>query len=268
MSEDRDTRDPRDSHRPTEELPFAAPCRGIAAAAPLRWIRLGWGDLKAAPRQSLSYGFLMVLISYLITLATWAYGNLGLYLGLVSGFVFVGPWLALTLYAISRRLENGRPVSLRRSLRDAGRAVGNALVFAIILTVVFLVWARAATMVHVFFPATHDPSLEQLLPFLGVGTAIGAVFSAIVFAASAFSLPMLMDRRTDPVTAVVTSVNAVLRNKPAMAAWAGLIVACVLFGALTAWLAFAVLLPVIGHATWHAYRETIDASAWPALQDG
>lgn len=249
----------------TDELPFVAPCRRLAPRAPLRWIRLGWADLKAAPRQSLSYGALMVVISYLITAATWRFGNVGLYLGLVSGFVFVGPWLALTLYAISRRLESNRPVSLRRSMRDAGRAISNAMVFAVILTVVFLVWARAATMVHVFFPSMHDPGPAALLPFFGVGTAVGAVFSAIVFAASAFSLPMLMDRQTDTVTAVVTSVNAVLRNKPAMALWALLIVGSVIAGALTAWLAFTVLLPLIGHATWHAYRETIDAGDWPEL---
>lgn len=254
------------SRSPADERPFAAPCRKLAPGAPLHWLAAGWRDLKAAPRQSLAYGVLMVGISYLITAATWRFGNVGLYLGLVSGFVFVGPWLALTLYAISRRLENGRPISLGRSMRDAGRAIGNAMVFAVILTVVFLVWARAATMVHVFFPPLSNPTIADMLPFFGIGTAVGAVFAAIVFAASAFSLPMLMDRRTDTVTAVVTSVNAVLRNKPAMAVWAMLIVACVLIGALTAWLAFAVLLPVIGHATWHAYRETIDPGDWPPLE--
>jgi uncharacterized membrane protein len=254
-------------HPPLEERPFAAPCRTLNIRAPLRWLRAGWRDLRRAPRQSLTYGLMMVAISYAVSAATWRFGNVGLYLGLVSGFVFVGPWLAMTLYAISRRLETGRRVSLRRSMRDAGRAIGNAMVFAVILTVVFLVWARAATMLHVFFPAQHDPSLEALLPFLAVGSAVGAVFAAFVFAVSAFSLPMLMDRRTDTVTAVVTSVNAVLRNKPAMAVWAALIVACVVVGALTAWLGFAVLLPLIGHATWHAYRETIDPDDWPALQD-
>ena len=250
-----------------DELPFAAPCRNLAIGAPLHWLRLGWADLRAAPRQSLSYGLVMLALSYLITAATWRFGNLGLYLGLVSGFVFVGPWLALTLYSISRRLEEGRRVSLARSMGDAARAVGNALVFAVILTVVFLVWARAATMVHVFFPPTENPSWSELAPFLAVGTAVGAFFSAIVFAASAFSLPMLMDRRTDTVTAVVTSINAVLRNKRAMAVWAAIIVACVLIGAVTAWLAFVVLLPLIGHATWHAYRRTIDARQWPPLED-
>lgn len=251
---------------PPEELPFAAPCRQLALSEPIGWLRLGWADLKAAPRQSLCYGVIMLALSYMITVATWLFGNAGLYLGLVSGFVFVGPWLALTLYSISRRLEEERRVSLARSMGDAARAVGNALVFAVILTVVFLVWARAATMVHVFFPAADNPGWSELLPFLAVGSLIGAVFSAIVFAASAFSLPMLMDRRTDTVTAVVTSINAVLRNKDAMAVWAAIIVGCVLLGALTAWLAFIVLLPLIGHATWHAYRRTIDAGQWPALE--
>ena len=268
------------SGRPPEELPFVAPCRPLQLDAALGWLRAGWQDLRAAPRQSLTYGLIMVLISYGITAMTLWLGNLGLYLGLVSGFVFAGPWLALTLYSISLHVERQEPVSLRRSLGDARQQVGNAMVFAVILTVVFLVWARAATILHVFFPDTGyadlkdllkalvnlgewHPQLQGLAWFLGVGTLVGALFSAIVFAASAFSLPMLMDRQVDSVTAVVTSVNAVLRNKPPMLVWASLIGACVLLGLLTAYLAFVVLLPLLGHATWHAYRDTIDASAWP-----
>ena len=107
----------------------------------------------------------------------------------------------------------------------------------------------------------------DLAPFLAVGSAVGAVFCAIVFSISAFSLPMLMERSVDTVTAIVTSVNAVLRNKPAMIVWAMIIGSCVVLGALTAWLAFAILLPVLGHATWHGYRETIDASAWPIARE-
>ncbi|MFA5939008.1 MAG: DUF2189 domain-containing protein [Sinimarinibacterium sp.] len=247
-------------------LPFVAPCRVLSPNAALGWIRLGWHDLRRAPRQSLTYGAVMVSMSYLITAFTWWWGNLGLYLGLISGFVFVGPWLALTLYAISIRLERKEPVSLLQSLGDARQQLGNAMVFAVILTVVFLVWARAATILHVFFPADSARELKDLAWFLGIGSAVGALFCAIVFAVSAFSLPMLMDRRVDTVTAVVTSVNAVLRNKPAMAVWAMLIVACVIVGLLTAYLAFLVLLPLLGHATWHAYRQTIDASRWPEVR--
>lgn len=245
------------------ELPFVAPCRQLPLNAALGWLRLGWQDLRAAPRQSLTYGLIMVLISYGISALTWWWGNLGLYLGLISGFVFAGPWLALTLYSISLHVERGEPVSLRRSLGDARQQLGNAMVFAVILTVVFLVWARAATVIHVFFPETGHPELRDLVWFLSVGTLVGAVFSAIVFAVSAFSLPMLMDRQVDSVTAVVTSINAVLRNKPAMVVWATVIGVCVVGGIVTAYLGFAVLLPLLGHATWHAYRDTIDASQWP-----
>ena len=257
-----------DDSNGNNELPFVAPCHALPWRAPLDWLRLGWSDLRRAPRQSLGYGLIMVLASYLISWLTWTFGNLGLYLGLVSGFVFMGPWLALTLYAISIRLERGEPVSLRASLNDARRQIGGAMVFAVILTVVFLVWARAATVIHVFFPESGErPALVDLLPFLAVGSAVGAVFCAIVFAISAFSLPMLMERSVDTVTAIVTSVNAVLRNKPAMLVWAAIIGACILVGALTAWLAFAALLPLLGHATWHGYRQAIDASAWPVASE-
>ena len=243
-----------------------APCRAIAANAPLQWLARGWQDLKAAPGPSLTFGALTVVLSYLISAAAWIWGNLGLYLGLVSGFVFVGPWLAMTLYAISQRLERGQRPSLGRSLADVGQSTGGALLFAVLLVVVLLIWARAANTMYIFFPQISDPSWRDLVTFLGIGSLVGALFCVVIFAASAFSLPMLMDRRVDAVTAVITSVNAVLRNKPAMAVWAAIIMGCVLAGIVTAWLAFAVVLPIIGHATWHAYRETIDADQWPRIE--
>jgi len=251
--------------RPPDELPLAAPCRRLDTREPWRWVCKGWSDLRRAPRQSLTWGAVLVLLSYLITAASWRWGNLGLYLGLVTGFVFVGPWLALTLYAISRRLELGRNVCLARSVADAAQSVRGALFFAVMLIVVLLVWARAANTLYIFFPAIVDPEWQDLAVFLAIGSAVGAVFSAVVFAVSAFSLPMLMDRRADAVTAVVTSINAVLRNKRPMLVWASIIVAGVIIGAMTAWLAFVLVLPVLGHATWHAYRATIDAGEWPAL---
>ncbi len=210
----------------------------------------------------------MVAISYAISAATWHFGNMGLYLGVLSGFVFLGPLLALTLYAVSARLASGRAVSLRASLRDAGSALGDAMTFTLVLLVVFLVWARAAAMVHIFFPTGRAAEWLDWLSFLGVGSAIGAGFCALIFMASAFSLPMMLDRRSDTVTAVVSSVNATLRNKPAMLVWALCIGGFVLVGFATAYLAFAVLLPWLGHAAWHAYRQTIDASAWPARLPG
>ena len=246
-------------------LPFVAPCRDLPNDAFKSWLVRGWQDLKRAPQASLSFGVIMVLSSHLVTWATWRYGNIGLYLGLVSGFVFLGPWLALTWYAISLRLETHRTVTVIGSLRDAAQSVSGAMVFAVILLVVFLVWARAATMLHVFFPSLAQPQWTDLLGFLLIGSAVGAVFCAVIFAVSAFALPMLMDRQVDAVTAVITSIHAVLRNKRAMLPWALTIVAVVVAGALTAWLAFLLLMPWLGHATWHAYRQTIDSAQWPAV---
>jgi uncharacterized membrane protein len=127
---------------------------------------------------------------------------------------------------------------------------------------------------------SEPPAWSDYLTFFGIGSAIGSIFAAVVFSAAAFSLPMLVDRKVDTVTAVVTSVNAVLRNKPAMVVWAACIVLAVapgfalLFigrerGAALAWimLALGITLPLIGHATWHGYRDTVDASLWPPNED-
>lgn len=245
------------------ELPFVAPCRRLDTRAPLRWLAQGWRDFKHTPRQSLSYGLVMVALSYLISFLALRFGNLSLLLGLMSGFVFMGPVMAIGLYSVSCQLQRGMTPRLGYCLREGQRHLGNEMIFAFILVIVLLVWARAASMVHVFFPVHAEPSLKELVIYLGIGSAVGSIFSAIIFCISAFSLPMIMDRKVDMVTAVVTSVNAVLRNKPAMLLWAGIIGFAVLVGFMTAFLGLAVLLPVIGYATWHGYLDTIDASAWP-----
>jgi uncharacterized membrane protein len=252
-----------DTPQAPEDMPFVAPCRTLDRTAPLRWLRLGWADMRRAPRLSLTYGLVLMLLSGSIAALTWRFGTIALYLGLATGFVFVGPVLAVGLYSISRQLGKGQEPVMGYCLREGRDHIRELLVLGMVLLVVLLVWARAAATIYVFFPVEAHPTFEELLPFLGIGSAVGAVFTAIVFSASAFSLPMILDRKADAVTAAVTSVNAVLRNKGPMFFWACLIGLCVLLGFATAFLGFAVLLPVIGHATWHGYQETIDASAWP-----
>lgn len=246
-----------------DELPFVAPCRELDSSAPFRWLRLGWQDMRRAPKQSLIYGGVVLLLSYVISLIAYEFGNIYLLLAMLSGFIFLGPIMAIGLYSISCQLQEMRKPVLGYCLREGRRHLGNEMIFAMILLIVFLVWARAASMVHVFFPVKGHPELADLALFLGIGSAVGTIFAAIIFCASAFSLPMIMDRKVDMVTAVITSVNAVLRNKKVMLIWAILIVTATLIGFVTAFIGLAILLPVIGHATWHAYQETIDASAWP-----
>ncbi|HWJ05448.1 MAG TPA: DUF2189 domain-containing protein [Steroidobacteraceae bacterium] len=262
---------------PPDALPFVAPCRELAAFAPLEWLRLGWADFRAAPRQSLTYGLVVVLASAALTWVTMRFGGYWELLALVTGFILVAPLLAVGTYSISEQLERGLRPSLRRCFVEERRAFGNLMVFALMLMVVFLVWWRAASAIHIFFPVDMaDPDWRDYLQFFGIGSVVGSIFAMIVFAAAAFSLPMLVDREADSVTAALTSANAVLRNKPAMAVWAALIVLAVApgfalllvgnahsapFAAIMVLLGFT--LPLIGHATWHGYRATIDASAWP-----
>lgn len=261
-------------------LPFVAPCRTLRPLAPLEWVRRGWRDMWAAPRQSLTYGAIVIALSLALATIAARFGGYFELLALVSGFILIAPALAVGTYVISIHLERGQTPSLRRCLREERRALGNLMVFALMLMVVFLVWARAASAVHVFFPMDEPPAWSDYLEFFGIGSAIGSIFASIVFSSAAFALPMLVDRKVDTVTAVVTSVNAVLRNKPAMAVWAACIVLAVapgfalLYigrdqGASLAWImvGLGLTLPLIGHATWHAYRETVDASQWPPNEE-
>ena len=202
-------------------------------------------------------------LSWLVTGIGLKFGSYWAALVLLSGFVFVAPVLALGLYAISRQIAAGQVPSLAAGLESMRKSLGTAMVFALALLVVFLVWARSASMVHVFFPMKAQPDMGQLLVFLSIGTVVGSLFSLITFLFSAFSLPMICDRDTDAVTAIVTSVNAVLRNKAAMAMWAMLIVVLTGLGFATGLLGLAVVIPVLGYATWHAYGEVVDAAAWP-----
>jgi uncharacterized membrane protein len=260
-------------------LPFVAPCRTLGAWEPLDWLRKGWADLKAAPRQSLTYGAVVVLLSWTLAWIALAFGSYGELLALVTGFIFVAPLLAVGTYSVSEQLERGQRPDLLCCVFEERRAFGNLMVFALILMVVFLVWWRAASAIHIFFPVDMTtPDWRDYLQFFGIGSAVGSIFALIVFAEAAFSLPMMVDRDVDTVTAVVTSINAVLRNKPAMAVWVACIVVAVapgfallLIGRSHAGLAaimalLGLTLPLIGHATWHGYRATVDASAWPRYE--
>lgn len=250
------------SQSPSEVRPFVAPCRTLEAAAPLRWTRAGWRDYRDGLPISLVYGGTVFAISIAVSALAWLLGSYVLVLSMLSGFIFVAPLLATGLYSISRQLQRGEKPSLGRSLKRMRLALRDALVFALVLLVIFLVWVRAGVMVHVFFPVGESLDVVALLRFLAIGSAVGSMFALVTFSAAAFSLPMIVDRDVDMITACITSVNAVLRNKLAMAMWIAIIVVLTGAGFATAGLGLIVAIPVLGYATWHGYAETIDASGW------
>jgi uncharacterized membrane protein len=245
------------------ELPFVAPCRELKMDAPIRWIKLGWQDIKTAPKPSLTYGTLMLAFSYAVGAIAWGFGSFYMILSLLSGFIFLGPILAIGLYSISCQIQIGLKPILGYCIREGKRHLSNEGFFAILLLIVLLIWARATSIVHVFFPMDADPNWEDLILFLGIIGVVGTIFATFIFCLSAFSLPMIMDRKVDMITAGISSFNAVLNNKLVMLFWAFLIVLSIALSILTGLLGLIILLPLIGHATWHGYQETIDASAWP-----
>ncbi len=257
--------------RPEEldALPFVAPCRSLAFTAPFGWLERGLADFARAWPQSVCYGIFMAAPIAVVCWLAWRYGSYWFMLAMLGGFVFLAPLVCTGLYVLSAQLERGERPSLVRAV-EAGmkQYIGNELVFTLVLLVVFLVWARAATVLSIFLPPDGHPALRDLVEYLSIGTVVGAVFATLTFSVSAFSLPMIVHRRVDAVTAVVTSINAVLRNKPAMLLWLVLIVLGIALGVATAFVGLAVILPVIGHASWHGYLETIDASGFPQHESG
>jgi uncharacterized membrane protein len=240
-----------------DEMPFVAPCRKLSPWAPFRWVKLGISDLVRTPQHSMAYGLTAALVIGIVCLLAWFRGSQWIMFAMLGGFVFLAPLTCIGLYAISAQLERGQQPLMARSARAAWkRHFGNEMILALALLVIFLVWARAAVMVSVFFPTEGDPSVKDWIIYLGFGSMVGSVFAAVTFSASAFSLPMIMHRDVDSITAIVTSINAVLRNKRAMVVWLSIVVLSLIVGVATA------------YAAWHGYLETIDAGAFPRHEEG
>lgn len=246
--------------------PLVAPVAKLTMHDPWAWLAAGWADLMVAWPISITLGLLFTGLGFAMTGGLVLMGLDYLITPLIAGFLLIAPALALGFHDISRRLEAGERLSLWTTL-GAWRSNPVALIgFGVALTVVLLSWLRVAALAFaVSFPyvemtwgslfqqtATLDGTIFVLL-----GTAVGGLFAAVSFAISVVSVPMLLDRDTDLIEALATSVAAVLKNPGPMALWAGLIVVFIQAGMVTLFIGLAVTLPLIGHATWHAYRQTV-----------
>ncbi len=248
----------------SDQRPLAVPCRTVAPRQVGHWLRRGWHDFMQAPALSLLFGGVIALISVAVSALAWSLGRFALLAALLSGFVFIAPLLGVGLYCVSRALEAGRQPRLRDSFVLAKRVIGQAGVFALGQVVILLLWSRAGMIVSAL--VTIEPGDQRtLFEFLLIGSAIGAVFASFTFAVTVFSLPMIADRDVDMVTACISSVQAVLRNKRTMLCWAATLALLTALGFATAFLGLVVIMPWLAYACWHAYRDTLDASSWPQL---
>ncbi|HQW82263.1 MAG: DUF2189 domain-containing protein [Rhodanobacteraceae bacterium] len=253
---------PESNEMKPDGRPFVIPCHDLTFAAPWRWLRLGWADVRRAPALSFLFGLIIVLISAAISWLAWSLGRFALLATLLSGFVYIAPLIGVGLYSVSRGLLAGQVPKLGDSFVIARRVAGHAGIFALIQLVIILIWSRSGMMLTAFVPVQTGDT-RALVEFLLIGSAVGSIFAAITFAVTAFSLPMIADRDIDMVTACISSINAVLRNKWVLAEWAAIICLLTALGFATALIGLGLVMPWLAYATFHAYRDTIDASAWP-----
>ncbi len=245
------------------------PIREVSFDAPYHWLAAGWRDLWRVPGVSLAYGAMFAVAGLLLALGLTQIGLDSLMLVLAGGFILIGPMLAAGLYEASRRLEKGETVSLAETLRYGFFKTGQLAYMGLLLTLIFLAWVEIAFLLFMLFygPEPMPPFatfLTNLLltprgvALLVVGTSVGAVLAAATYAISAISVPLLMVERVDVVTAAITSVNACRKNPKAMALWAVLIAAIMGLGFVTLLLGLVIAFPLIGHSTWHAFRDLVE----------
>ncbi len=244
--------------------PFPA-VRTVNVGHPFMWLARGVGDIRHNPLPSLFYGSCFALMAYVMTIVFHhAYEYLA---ALISGFLLVGPSLAMGLYEISRRHEQNKICHLGPTLFVWRRNLSNVGIFSVVLGIIFLLWARASLVTFALFYTHEIPKITEFLTdvvtfdnidFLAIYAGVGLIFATISFAISVVSIPLMLDRNQDAITAMIASVIALIRNPGTMVVWALIIVTATIIGFATFYLGLIVLIPMIGHATWHAYRDIVE----------
>ena len=251
---------------PAQEPP---PVQTAKPTRVLAWLKMGLQDLRAAKGVSLMHGLLVVLLSYAVlatTLLRWE-----LVIIAISCFVFVGPFLATGLYAVSRALENHEKPSFSDAI-NAWRHASHCLFrFGLLLVFIGGWWVGLSIFLFYFFV---DVSIAHPMDFLryvltqqedlfALWTILGGLYAAVTFAITVVTMPLLADRNVNSWVALQTSIRAVSENPITMVVWAMVIMALTVISFATGMLGFLVLYPVMGHASWHVYRELVDSSKLP-----
>ena len=231
-------------------------------------LREGWADFRAAPQFGLFFGGVYALVGIFLFLQVWAWERAVWILPLALAFPLVGPFVAIGCYEVSRRRERGLPLDWAKVLGvvwgERNRQMP-AMAFVVMAGMFVWLWAAAILValvlgrVRVAVYSDVDALLATGpgLALLVVGTLVGGAIAAVLFSLTAVSLPLLLDRDIDYVTAMVTSVSVVRENPGPMLAWAWIVAASLLVAMVPVFTGLAIALPVLGHGTWHLYRRAI-----------
>jgi uncharacterized membrane protein len=244
------------------------PVNDIPFDTPWTWLAAGWRDLWQVWPISLAYGAVFAALAFMLLAGLVAQGSEAVILTLAAGFLLLGPLMAVGLYEASRRLETGEPVSFGAVVLVRTASPLQLGYLGAILMLLFLFWMRLAMVLFaLFFGHAQIPTMAEFVPallltangvaMLAVGSVVGGVLAVLVFTVSAVSVPLLMHRQSDFFTAVATSIKAMVENPKAMLLWAGIIAGLMLVGMATLFVGLAIIFPLIGHATWHAYRSVV-----------
>ena len=248
--------------------PVEAPrLREVGLEQPFVWLRLGARDLMRMPRPSLGIGGLVAVFGLVLMAATWKATYVAP--ALLGGFLLVAPLIAIPLYALSRQLEQGDASSVAMARGVWRTNAGSIALFGLMLTLAYIFWERLAAIVFAFFYSGQALYLSRLpaelllsghyVGLLFAFFAAGAALAAVVFMFSVVSAPLLADRPVDAVTAVLTSLRCCARNPGPMLVWAALIAALTVVGFATVMLGLIVIFPWLAYASWHAYRDLVEA---------
>jgi len=249
-----------------DQIPALPAIAHVDALRPLLWLKLGWDDLRHRPGPSIAHGLLLVMIGWLIVL--FFSTEIHLLAAAICGYALVGPVFAAGFYELSRLRASGQPASFDASIEGAlknGRRLASLGLVLAMLAIAW-VWLSGWLFERAFDgvpPSLSDNLYRTILDWRYGGffvsyVAIGGILAAIAFVVAAVSAPMIFDRGIGTGTAILASIKAVALNPAAMAVWAILIALLTAIGFASALFGLAIILPWLGHATWHAYRDLID----------
>jgi uncharacterized membrane protein len=240
--------------------------------SPFRWLAKGTADLAARPWPSLFYGVCFAVMGWLLG---WALRTSpGLMIALTAGFMLVGPFMAIGLYEVARCRHAGEACDLFASTIAWGRNFANLAIMGVALGVILALWARSSMLVIAVSFTWEIPSAMALIEGILAGEhlgfaiawlAVGGLFAGLVFSFTVIAIPMMLDRGTDAISAMLASVSATLRYFPMMMVWAALIVSLIVAGVASFFVGLIVTGPIVGLASWHAYCE-ISAAGENAAQ--